>query len=619
MGIDASMQSSSPLEPFRAVLRELAPPRLRRRPEVRFLGIVSQIGPLAVAWWGLILLRGLLPPAFTLAVGALVGAAQRHTDLGTPLIVAGVVFLGLNTLGPVQVAVSADVGARTALWLRGRLVRACAGPEGLRHLEDPALADDLTRARAFDTGMGGPMLIQSVPPIADGLSQLLAGLIQAVILAQYRWWAAVIVSAGWLSTHFLLNKSSIWQVRSSPAIVQAERHSSYSYQLAVDSKAAKEIRIFGLADWVVDRFATHRRNVVDLFFKERAMRERPVRWAFLIIVLSNVLVFLSLGHDAVTGAVGLAAVVIFAQATAGITSLGYSNFDWWLTNAAEPIPNVLDLAGRMTSVGALPAGSRPADGMPATEIRLENVSFRYAESAPLVLDGLDLTIPAGTSLAIVGANGAGKTTLAKLLCRLYDPQRGAVLVDGVDIRQLDVDAWRGRIAAVFQDFIQYHMPLRDNVAPVGSAADDAVRQALERAGAGGLAELDTILNRGYDGGTDLSGGQWQRVALARAFYAVDHDAGVILLDEPTAQLDVRGEAEIFDRILTATRGRTTILISHRFSTVRHADRICVIEDGKVAELGSHEELMALGGRYRRMFDLQATRFLVEEADGTRAL
>jgi ABC-type multidrug transport system fused ATPase/permease subunit len=613
-----SMGSRSPTERLRGVLRELTPSRLQRQPVLRFLRVLSRAGSLAAVWWALVGLRGLLPPAFTLAVGALVGAAQRHADLGVPLAVAGVVFLGLNTLGPVQVAVSADLGARTALWLRGRLVDACAGPEGLRHMEDPALADDLTRARAFDTGMGGPMLIQSVPPIADGLSQLLAGLFQAVILAEYHWWAAVIVSAGWLSTHFLLNRSSIWQVRGSPAIVQAERHASYSYQLAVDAKSAKEVRVFGLADWVVDRFANHKRNVVDLFFKERAMREGPVRWAFLIVVVSNVLAFLSIGHDAVTGAIGLSMAVVFAQAAAGITALGYSNFDWWITNAAEPIPNVLDLADRMTRVGALPAGSRQATGMPASEIRLENVSFRYADSAPPVLHRLDLTIPAGTSLAIVGANGAGKTTLAKLLCRLYDPQQGAVLVDGVDVRELDVRAWRGRIAAVFQDFVQYHMPLRDNVVPAGAASDEAVLTALERAGATGLADLDTILNRGYDGGTDLSGGQWQRVALARAFYAVGQDAGVILLDEPTAQLDVRGEAEIFDRILTAARGRTTILISHRFSTVRHADRICVLDDGRVAELGSHEELMALGGRYRRMFDLQATRFLVEEADGTRA-
>ncbi|HEV2871752.1 MAG TPA: ABC transporter ATP-binding protein, partial [Actinomycetota bacterium] len=220
-------------------------------------------------------------------------------------------------------------------------------------------------------------------------------------------------------------------------------------------------------------------------------------------------------------------------------------------------------------------------------------------------------IPAGTSLAIVGQNGAGKTTLAKLLCRLYDPQAGAVEVDGVDLRELDLDRWRARLAAVFQDFIRFELPRRDHVAPTG-ADDDTSHAALTAAGAGTLAALDTVLARGYRGGIDLSGGQWQRVALARALCAVRLGAGVVLLDEPTAQLDVRGEAEIFDRILAATRHCTTILISHRFSTVRHADRICVLEGGRVAELGSHAELMALGGRYRTMFDLQASRFAAAE-------
>ena len=224
-----------------------------------------------------------------------------------------------------------------------------------------------------------------------------------------------------------------------------------------------------------------------------------------------------------------------------------------------------------------------------------------------MLDGFDLTIPAGTSLAIVGQNGAGKTTLAKLLCRLYDPQSGAIEVDGVDLRDLDLRSWRSRLAAVFQDFIRFELPLRDNVAPAG-APDEVVRAALEAAGAATLADLDTVLARGYEGGTELSGGQWQRVALARALCAVQLGAGVVLLDEPTAQLDVRGEAEIFERILAATRHCTTILISHRFSTVRHADRICVLEHGRVIELGTHDELMAHGGRYRTMFDLQAQRF-----------
>ena len=167
---------------------------------------------------------------------------------------------------------------------------------------------------------------------------------------------------------------------------------------------------------------------------------------------------------------------------------------------------------------------------------------------------------------------------------------------------------------MFQDFIRFELPLRDNVAP-GGAPDAAIRAALEAAGAAQLADLDQVLARGYAGGTDLSGGQWQRVALARALCAVAQGAGLVLLDEPTAQLDVRGEAEIFDRILTATRHATTILVSHRFSTVRHADRICVLEHGRVVELGTHDELMARGGRYRTMFELQASRFGDETEEG----
>jgi ABC-type multidrug transport system fused ATPase/permease subunit len=252
--------------------------------------------------------------------------------------------------------------------------------------------------------------------------------------------------------------------------------------------------------------------------------------------------------------------------------------------------------------------------LPAREIRFEHVRFAYPGTERAVLDGFDLTIPAGRSLAIVGQNGAGKTTLAKLVCRLYDPEGGAVRVDGVDLRELDLASWRARIAAVFQDYVRYELSLRDNVAPAGAPEDD-VLAALDQARATRVADVDTVLSRSYEGGTDLSGGQWQRVALARALCAVRLGAGLVILDEPTAQLDVRGEAEIFERLLDATRGCTTILVSHRFSTVRRADAICVIEHGRVVELGSHDELMALGGRYRTMFDLQAQRFDEDEDAG----
>jgi ATP-binding cassette, subfamily B, bacterial len=285
--------------------------------------------------------------------------------------------------------------------------------------------------------------------------------------------------------------------------------------------------------------------------------------------------------------------------------IAFGGFSWALDAAAPPVAAVLSLEAAMRPAGALPSGERSATGVPAREIRFRDVTFSYGD-AP-VLEHLDLTIPAGTSLAIVGQNGAGKTTLAKLMCRLYDPQSGAIEIDGVDLREHDLAAWRARVTAVFQDFMRLELPLRDNVAPAG-APDAVIRAALESAGAAQLAGLDAILARGYDGGTELSGGQWQRIALARALAAVSLGAAVVLLDEPTAQLDVRGESEIFDRLLAATRHCTTILISHRFSTVRHADRICVLEHGRVAELGTHDELMARDGRYRTMFDLQAQRF-----------
>ena len=243
------------------------------------------------------------------------------------------------------------------------------------------------------------------------------------------------------------------------------------------------------------------------------------------------------------------------------------------------------------------------------------MTFAYPGSERPVLEGFDLTIPAGSSLAIVGQNGAGKTTLAKLLCRLYDPTSGAIEVDGVDLRELDLDALAGaRSPPCSRTSSASSCRCATTSRPGGAPDERGARRA--RAGRRRRAWPTSTqpLAKGYAGGTDLSGGQWQRVALARALCAVQLGAGVVLLDEPTAQLDVRGEAEIFERILAATRHCTTILVSHRFSTVRQADRICVLEAGRVVELGTHDELMAAGGRYRTMFDLQAQRFVAAPED-----
>src|SRR5438105_2038309 len=549
-------------------------------------------------------------------MGMLVAAVKHGDSLAPGLAFVGVVFVLLQVLTPIHQAVGASLGDRTAAWLYDRLTEACARAPGMGHLEDPKLTNDLTVARDFDLGQTGPPLSLSMDFIASGLVELIGGFASAVVLARYSWWMALVLAGAWLATHWLLRESGVWRDRNTPEVRAAQRDADYAYRLAVDPPAAKELRLFGLVGWTIDRFVNRRTRMHELQYAATRLREKPVVWSMLLVGGANILVFWLLANAAVDGGLDLGGLVTFAQSAIGTSMIAFGGLNWALDSSAAPVAAVLRLEPHMAEGGALSSGSQRAGGLPEREIRFRNITFAYpASSGTPVLEGFDVTIPAGSSLAIVGQNGAGKTTLAKLLCRLYDPQSGSVEVDGVDLRDFDLADWRAQVAAVFQDFIHFERPMRDNVAPRG-APDEVVLRALEAAGAAQLADLDTVLARGYDGGTELSGGQWQRVALARALCAVELGAGVVLLDEPTAQLDVRGEAEIFDRILLATRQCTTILISHRFSTVRHADRICVLEHGKVVELGSHDELMALGRRYRTMFDLQAERFGAgEEEEG----
>ena len=585
---------------------------LARRNEWQFFAVLPRADvALASLWWLILVLRGMLPALFAIAMGRLVSAVQRADDLVLPLTVVGFAFVLGQVLNPIHHAISANLGDRTAAWLYDRLTEACVKPLGIAHLEDPRLTSDLTVARDFDLGMTGPPLSMSLDFIAAGLASFLGGLISALVLAGFTWWAPLLLAGTWLATHWFLRESSVWRDRNTEEVRAAQRDSDYMYQLAVTPPAAKELRLFGLANWTIDRFISRRTRLHELQYAATRLRERPLTWSMLLVIGANVVVFWSLASAAADGLLDLGALATYAQSAVGASMIAFGGLNWALDGAAAPVAAVLRLEPDMRTAGALSNGSRRAPGMPAHQIRFRDVRFAYPGSQLNVLDGFDVVIPAGSSLAIVGPNGAGKTTLAKLLCRLYDPQAGTIEVDGIDLRKLDLESWRARVTAVFQDFIRFELSLRDNVAPHG-APDDAIVTALTAAGAAHLADLDTVLARGYDLGTDLSGGQWQRVALARALCAVQLGAGLVLLDEPTAQLDVRGEAEIFERLLGATRSCTTILISHRFSTVRHADRICVLEHGRVVELGTHAELMALGGRYRTMFDLQAQRFSATE-------
>ncbi|HEX2184316.1 MAG TPA: ABC transporter ATP-binding protein, partial [Chloroflexota bacterium] len=416
---------------------------------------------------------------------------------------------------------------------------------------------------------------------------------------------------------------------------------------------AKEVRIFGLGAWFADRFEETWQGAMTELWRQRGNVAPRIMQAVLPVLAVETLGFWLVGSAAVAGEIGLGALVVYVTAIIRSYALGdVTDTELMLlygTAGLKPLVALETLVQTDPRL-ALP-GTRPAAGLPRSSIRFEGVAFRYPGRDADVFSDLTLEIPAGRSLAIVGANGAGKTTLSKLLARLYDPTAGRITVDGIDLRELDPRAWQRRVAAIFQDFQKYELSAYDNVA-FGAVERQHERErvvdAARRAGALGLIEAfpkgwDTVLSRQYTGGIDVSGGQWQRIALARALFAaagsprpgrasdpgwgaaaqraageeVHVGAPVLILDEPTAHLDVRAEAAFYDAFLDLTRGLTTIIISHRFSTVRRADHIAVLDAGGVLEQGSHAELMRHGGRYAELFTLQAQRFVDQETADRR--
>ena len=571
---------------------------------------------LAISWWLLLVGRGLLPALLAVAMGTLIGAVERQSDLLAPLILLGSFFVLVQVLPPLHLVVSKNLGDHVACLLYDRLSETCIRPEGMGHLENSEATNDLAMARDFDLGISGPPLSLSMDFIASGLVELCAGLVACVILSAYAWWAPFVLGGAWISTHYLLRESGVWKDRNTEQVRNAQRHADYAYKIAVNPPASKEIRLFGLGSWIVDRFRTHRRQLHDLRWEATRLREQPVLWSLIVVLAANAIVFTVMAIDVASNQLGLDQMVIFASLAFTTSMIAFGGLSWALDNVSAPTGATMRLRNTMHKVGSLQNGVHTSDFQPAQDIRFQGVSFTYPTGNQPILEDFELTIPSGSSIAIVGQNGAGKTTLAKLLCRLYDPSQGSIQIDGIDLKEWDLTSWRNRITAIFQDFVRYELTLRDNVDPGRQASDEIILRALRNAGASELADLDTVLSKAYANGIDLSGGQWQRIALARTLCATYCGAGIVLLDEPTAQLDVRGEQEIFKRILLETRDITTILISHRFSTVRQVDHICVLENGRVMEQGSHDELMEQNGRYRTMFDLQASRFFTEDTGTT---
>src|SRR6516164_6983389 len=280
--------------------------RITERKEWQFFSVLPKAAPgLALAWWLALLLRGALPAAFAIAMGVLVGAVQSGDSLARPLALVGTIFVLLQILSPIHQAVSANLGDRAAAWLYDRLTEACVRPPGIGHLEDPKLTSDLTVAREFDLGMTGPPLHISMDFIASGLVEMLGGLASAVVLAAYAWWAPLLLGGAWLATHWLLRESSIWRDRNTDEVRGAQRDADYAYRLAVDPPASKELRLFGLADWTLDRFVNRRTRLHSLQYEATRLRERPVLWSMLLVISANVVVFWSLASATVSGSLNL--------------------------------------------------------------------------------------------------------------------------------------------------------------------------------------------------------------------------------------------------------------------------------------------------------------------------
>ena len=551
-------------------------------------------------------------------MGVVVGAVQHGHSLAAPLTLMGVTFVALQALGPVHDALSANLGAV------GVVVAARSSAALVRRVRQGSPTSSALiwptsspTARDFDMGLAGPNMTVSMPNIGGGFAMFAGGVAQALLLFGYRWWAPLLIGGAWGSTHHFLKSGAIWRARHSDDVVEQQRRAGYAYRLSVESPAAKEMRLFGLADWVVGGFASLRHQILDRSWEERRLSYRDTRWAIVIVVVANVVFFWSLARDANAGhlAAGLSSCSRKPH-SARARSPSVSS-----TGGCERARNRFRLFSVWPSAWGRSEHCRRARSTRPRCPRTRSGSITCASTTRRVHTPCSTTsswsyLPA-SHWPSSARTGRGRRRSRSCCAACTTRPRVRCWSTGWIARELDLMSWRSRVAAVFQDYVRYELTLRENVAPAG-ASDADVRAALEMARAGSLAGLDETLSRAYEGGTDLSGGQWQRVALARAMCGVRLGAGVIILDEPTAQLDVRGEVEIFERLLDATRGCTTVLISHRFSTVRHADHICVVESGRVVELGTHDELMAAGGRYRTMFELQAARFEDPDADHPRA-
>ncbi|MEW5628142.1 ABC transporter ATP-binding protein, partial [Streptomyces hydrogenans] len=562
------------------------------------------------------------PPAAALLVRELFDAITQHRP--TDALVRVAVLLVAVSLGIALVPAVTDFlreqhARRVQLRVQDELFESVNRLPGLRHFENPAFQDELRLAQEAGSSAPG-MLIGSVVGGVQALVTFLGFLVTVCVLNPLLGALTVVMALPTFRTQLTAGRRRAAVIRD---IVARSRRQMFYASLLTDTDAVKEIRLFGLQDHFKDRA---RAELAAASEAERRTELRNLLRGFAPSVLGVavygaglVWVVRAVGQ----GALSVGDVSVFLAATAAIqtgvgqlASTGSNAYQALLTfvsyrSLRDLTPDLKQLEGPAREPGPL-----------RSTITFEDVWFRYDDTSPWVLRGVDLTLTAGATTALVGLNGAGKSTLVKLLCRLYDPTRGRVLWDGTDIRRFTPDEYRRRIGVVFQDYCRYDLTAAENVglgrldragdtdAVTGAAKAAGIHDRLTRLPAGYSTLLSRIfLPDGEEGadlgfaGQALSGGEWQRVAVARAFMRADAD--LLILDEPSAGLDAEAEKEIHDSLRTLRRGATGVVISHRLSAVRDAAAIVVLADGRVIERGTHEVLMGRGGRYAELFTLQA--------------
>ncbi len=497
------------------------------------------------------------------------------------------------------------LGSECSIAVSVRLMRHAATLD-LAQFEDSEVQDRLERARQqASSGLG------VMGQVFNQAQNLITILSFGAGLATYAPWLIVLLFVALIpafvgEAHFNARDYALQWSRA-----QERRNLQYLRQTGASVETAKEVKIFGLNEFLVERFEA---LSTDFYHASRALATRRASWMAVLTAVGTAGYYGAYGFivwRTLAGAFTIGDLTFLAgsfRRMSGLLESLLSGFTY-TANQALYLDDLFSFFSIRSTI-ATPANARPVPRPFRTGITFENVGFRYPGTERWAVRHLSFSIRVGETLALVGENGAGKTTLVKLLARLYDPDEGRILLDGHDLREYDLDAVRANIGVIFQDFVRYSLTAAENIAVgrIDARADHAriVRAAERSLASEVIAKLDNgydqLIGRRFRSGVDLSGGEWQKVAIARAYM---RDAQLLILDEPTAALDARAEFEVFQRFNELREGRSSVLISHRFSSVRMADRILVLVDGEVEASGTHDQLVAAGGRYAELFELQA--------------